>query len=163
MDLLKAFLYDERFPALFELNLYGSIIGMFELNNLSELPAATMTHLMMCLSHTHCMSWVRMMLHVNKQEPSAGQQMPPQVHDDNDRKVLDFELFCVSHLLCATMLLSLLTLKHTCAGLYVASPVEDYAIAATVDTEGGFDPTEQHMAHLIASEDSPHLCEQRDM
>ena len=135
---------------------------MFELNNLSELPAATMTHLTMCLSHTHCMCWVRMMLHVNKQEPSAGQQVPPLVHDDNYRKVLHIEYFCVSNL-CAKMLLSLLTFKHTCAGLYVASPVEDYAIAATVDTEGGFDPTEQHMAHLIASEDSPHLCEQRGM
>jgi len=33
----------------------------------------------------------------------------------------------------------------------VASPVEDYTIACTADT-GGFDPTEQHMAHIISSE-----------
>ena len=35
LELLREFLYDERFPALFDLELYGSIIGMFELNNLS--------------------------------------------------------------------------------------------------------------------------------
>ncbi len=37
LTLLKEFLYDERFPALFDLEVYGSIIGMFELNNLSKL------------------------------------------------------------------------------------------------------------------------------
>ena len=35
LELLREFLYDDRFPALFDLELYGSIIGMFELNNLS--------------------------------------------------------------------------------------------------------------------------------
>ena len=34
LELLRGVLYDERFPALFELPIYGSIIGMFELNNL---------------------------------------------------------------------------------------------------------------------------------
>ncbi|CAL5219880.1 g1802 [Coccomyxa viridis] len=68
LTLLKEFLYDERFPALFDLEVYGSIIGMFELNNLS---------------------------------------------------------------------------------LYVASPVEDYALACTADT-GSFDPGEQHMAQLLS-------------
>ena len=36
LALLKEFLFDERFPALFDLEVYGSIVGMFELNNLSE-------------------------------------------------------------------------------------------------------------------------------
>ena len=36
LALLKEFLFDERFPALFDLEVYGSIIGMFELNNLSK-------------------------------------------------------------------------------------------------------------------------------
>lgn len=36
LELLKAFLYDERFPALFHLDVYGSIMGMFELNNLGK-------------------------------------------------------------------------------------------------------------------------------
>ena len=45
LELLKACIYDARFPALFSLEVYGSIIGMFELNNLSAhasapLPAA---------------------------------------------------------------------------------------------------------------------------
>ena len=35
LELLREFLHDERFPALFDIELYGSIIGMFELNNLS--------------------------------------------------------------------------------------------------------------------------------
>ena len=39
LTLLKEFLHDERFPALFDLEVYGSIIGMFELNNLSKLPS----------------------------------------------------------------------------------------------------------------------------
>ena len=39
LALLKEFLYDERFPALFDLEVYGSIIGMFELNNLSKPPS----------------------------------------------------------------------------------------------------------------------------
>ncbi|BDA42304.1 probable SET and MYND domain-containing protein 5 [Coccomyxa sp. Obi] len=34
LELLKAFLYDDRFPGLFHLDVYGSIVGMFELNNL---------------------------------------------------------------------------------------------------------------------------------
>ena len=34
LKLLSRAIYDERFPALFELDLYGSIVGMFELNNL---------------------------------------------------------------------------------------------------------------------------------
>ena len=34
LNLLKAAIYDERFPALFDLEVYGSIVGMFELNNL---------------------------------------------------------------------------------------------------------------------------------
>ena len=45
LTLLKEFLYDERFPALFDLEVYGSIIGMFELNNLS-----------MLLTCCHCLS-----------------------------------------------------------------------------------------------------------
>jgi hypothetical protein len=36
LKLLKAFLYDERFPALFHLDVYGSIMAMFELNNLGK-------------------------------------------------------------------------------------------------------------------------------
>lgn len=34
LNLLRAAIYDERFPALFDLDVYGSIVGMFELNNL---------------------------------------------------------------------------------------------------------------------------------
>ncbi|DBA82713.1 TPA: hypothetical protein ACH3X1_006947 [Trebouxia sp. C0004] len=34
MSLLRAAIFDERFAALFELDVYGSIVGMFELNNL---------------------------------------------------------------------------------------------------------------------------------
>lgn len=34
LDLLKGAIYDERFAALFDLDVYGSIVGMFELNNL---------------------------------------------------------------------------------------------------------------------------------
>ncbi|KAL0052681.1 hypothetical protein WJX82_005986 [Trebouxia sp. C0006] len=34
LSLLRAALFDERFAALFELDVYGSIVGMFELNNL---------------------------------------------------------------------------------------------------------------------------------
>ena len=37
LALLRAALYDARFPALFELELYGAIVGIFELNNLGEL------------------------------------------------------------------------------------------------------------------------------
>ena len=32
--MLKAAIYDERFPELFDIGTYGSIVGMFELNNL---------------------------------------------------------------------------------------------------------------------------------
>lgn len=35
LELLRAALYDARFPALFDLRVWGSIIGMFELNNLN--------------------------------------------------------------------------------------------------------------------------------
>ena len=35
LALLRAALFDARFPALFELEVYGAIIGIFELNNLS--------------------------------------------------------------------------------------------------------------------------------
>ena len=40
LHLLREALCDERFPALFSLEVYGSIIGMFELNNLgvTQLP-----------------------------------------------------------------------------------------------------------------------------
>jgi hypothetical protein len=41
LQLLKTALYDERFPVLFHLDVYGSIVGMFELNNLSA-PLPTM-------------------------------------------------------------------------------------------------------------------------
>ncbi len=56
LRLLKAAIYDARFPALFDLDVYGSIIGMFELNNLSEhlqlLPVAEPpTH---CASRISC-------------------------------------------------------------------------------------------------------------
>lgn len=37
LALLRGALYDARFPALCELPVYGSIIGMFELNNLGAL------------------------------------------------------------------------------------------------------------------------------
>ena len=37
LALLRAALYDARFPALFELELYGAIVGIFELNNLGKL------------------------------------------------------------------------------------------------------------------------------
>lgn len=40
LSLLKAAIYDERFPALFDLDVYGSIVGMFELNNLGVHPLA---------------------------------------------------------------------------------------------------------------------------
>ena len=48
LALLKEFLYDERFPALFDLEVYGSIIGMFELNNLSKplTPQCVMFHIL---------------------------------------------------------------------------------------------------------------------
>lgn len=35
LELLRVALYDARFPALFDLRVWGSIIGMFELNNLN--------------------------------------------------------------------------------------------------------------------------------
>lgn len=38
MQLLTAALYDERFPWLLHLDVYGAIIGMFELNNLGAVP-----------------------------------------------------------------------------------------------------------------------------
>ena len=46
LELLREFLYDDRFPALFDIELYGSIIGMFELNNLSMplLPCTLLQH-----------------------------------------------------------------------------------------------------------------------
>ncbi len=34
LALLREAIWDERFPALFALDVYGAIIGMFELNNL---------------------------------------------------------------------------------------------------------------------------------
>ena len=34
LSLLQAAIYDDRFPALFDLEVYGNLIGMFELNNL---------------------------------------------------------------------------------------------------------------------------------
>jgi hypothetical protein len=34
LDLLKGAVYDERYPTLFDLDVYGSLVGMFELNNL---------------------------------------------------------------------------------------------------------------------------------
>ena len=40
LDLLKTAFFDERFPALFDLDVYGSIVGMFELNNLGVYPLA---------------------------------------------------------------------------------------------------------------------------
>lgn len=45
LTLLKEFLLDERFPALFDLEVYGSIIGMFELNNLSKPLTRSSCHL----------------------------------------------------------------------------------------------------------------------
>jgi len=39
LSLLRAAIFDERFAALFELDVYGSIVGMFELNNLGMLAA----------------------------------------------------------------------------------------------------------------------------
>ena len=36
LGLLRQGLYDPRFPGLFSLEVYGSIMGMFELNNLGE-------------------------------------------------------------------------------------------------------------------------------
>ena len=36
LSLLKAAIYDQRFPELFDLDVYGSIVGMFELNNLGR-------------------------------------------------------------------------------------------------------------------------------
>ena len=43
MSLLRAALFDERFAALFELDVYGSIVGMFELNNLGMLAAGNVS------------------------------------------------------------------------------------------------------------------------
>jgi len=39
LRLLRAAIFDECFAALFELDVYGSIVGMFELNNLGVLAA----------------------------------------------------------------------------------------------------------------------------
>ena len=41
LQLLRAALYDARFPALFELPVFGAIIGMFELNNLGAVTFRT--------------------------------------------------------------------------------------------------------------------------
>ena len=38
LALLREAIWDERFPALFALDVYGAIIGMFELNNLGARP-----------------------------------------------------------------------------------------------------------------------------
>lgn len=47
LDLLKGAIFDERFAALFDLDVYGSIVGMFELNNLG-------VHTLTCLSLGSC-------------------------------------------------------------------------------------------------------------
>ena len=39
LSLLRAAIFDERFAALFELDVYGSIVAMFELNNLGMVAA----------------------------------------------------------------------------------------------------------------------------
>ncbi len=44
LGLLKNCLFDPRFPALFCMDVYGSIIGMFELNNLGEPLLLPSTH-----------------------------------------------------------------------------------------------------------------------
>lgn len=56
LTLLKLFLYDERFPALFDLELYGSIIGMFELNNLSKPSTTHELYSFLNLHQTTCTS-----------------------------------------------------------------------------------------------------------
>lgn len=53
LQLLRAALFDARFPAMFELPVYGSIIGMFELNNLGAAPPPCQKHLTM---HTWCVT-----------------------------------------------------------------------------------------------------------
>lgn len=49
LALLKEFLFDERFPALFHLDVYGAIVGMFELNNLGDSPLADGVHSGPCI------------------------------------------------------------------------------------------------------------------
>ena len=36
LELLRAALFDARFADLFDLDVYGAILGMFELNNMGE-------------------------------------------------------------------------------------------------------------------------------
>jgi hypothetical protein len=64
LQLLRAALFDPRFPALFELPVYGSIIGMFELNNLGEMrkpafkvPARCVTALISVMPGSACTHW----------------------------------------------------------------------------------------------------------
>ena len=54
LALLRAALYDARCPALFEMELYGAIVGIFELNNLGKL-----VEISMCLrdSRQCCRLW----------------------------------------------------------------------------------------------------------
>lgn len=52
LALLRAALYDARFPALFELELYGAIVGIFELNNLGKLAKSTTCSRSCCFATT---------------------------------------------------------------------------------------------------------------
>lgn len=125
LSLLKEFLYDERFPALFDLSIYGSIIGMFELNNLSEPSSANAGY------HARLRMASRSLYALQSIEVFGG--------------ILPARLSC-------TAVLRRHDVYASCAGLYIASPVEDYAIAATMEGESTFDPMEQHMASLVSSE-----------
>ena len=49
LRLLCRAIYDERVPALFGLDLYGSIVGMFELNNLGRAYTAFCFHIICCI------------------------------------------------------------------------------------------------------------------
>ena len=49
LRLLCQAIYDERFPALFGLDVYGSIVGMFELNNLGRAYTASPFHIICCV------------------------------------------------------------------------------------------------------------------
>lgn len=44
LSLLKEAIYDSRFPGLFTLEVYGSLIGMFELNNIGTPSAVLPSH-----------------------------------------------------------------------------------------------------------------------
>ena len=49
LSLLRGAIGDARFPALFDLDVYGSIVGMFELNNLGKHTASEALMSVFCI------------------------------------------------------------------------------------------------------------------